>query len=275
MKISDILPLPEKEISSEEFILHIRRLRNFKFNAVERKDAKRYYVIGDIHGDVFTFQKILEKIGEIGKNEMLITLGDYGDRGSYQIETWLGVSLLKQILNSNYMPLRGNHEPDLFSIPYPHDIKDTLVFKFGEEKGELAYRELFDTFQILPLVFVGDSFIAMHGGFPINVFSLDDEHRIMQSMHEILWNDPFEGLGYVESPRGIGYLFGKDITTKWLSLSNKKFLIRGHEAVEGYKLNHEGLVITVFSRIGPPYFNKKAAFAIIESGNISFEIVQQ
>ncbi len=275
MKVSDVLLLPEKEVSFEEFIMHIKRLRSFKFNLVERKTAKKYYILGDIHGDVFTFQKILEKIGEIGKDELLVTLGDYGDRGSYQIETWLGVSLLKQILNCNYVPLRGNHEPDLKSIPYPHDIQDKLIEKYGEEKGETAYQELFDTFQVLPLVFESDRFIAMHGGFPINAFSLDDERKVKRSMYEILWNDPFEGLGYIQSPRGMGYLFGKDISIKWLSLNDKKFLIRGHEEAEGYKLNHDGLVITVFSRIGSPYFNRKAAFAIIESENVSFETIHQ
>ncbi len=275
MKVSDVLPLPDKETKYEGFIMHIKRLRSSKFNIVERSKAKKYYLIGDIHGDIFTFQRILEKIGEIGKDEILITLGDYGDRGMYQVETWMGISFLKQILNSNYIPIRGNHEPDLNSVPYPHDIKDQLKIKFGDERGEIAYRELFDTFQVLPLVFEADEFIAMHGGFPINAFHLSNEKEVRKSMYEILWNDPFEGTGFKESPRGIGYLFGKDISMKWLSLNNKKLLIRSHEPAEGYKFNHDGLVITVFSRIGPPYFNSKAAFAVVESGNVSFEVIQQ
>jgi diadenosine tetraphosphatase ApaH/serine/threonine PP2A family protein phosphatase len=275
MKVSDILPLPGVSFTYEEFMMHISRLRSFKYNTVERAKAGKYYVIGDIHGDVVTFQKILEKIGEIGSDEMLITLGDYGDRGMYQVETWLGVSYLKQVLNDKYVPLRGNHEPDLNSIPYPHDIRHQLKEKFGEEKGESAYRELFNTFQVLPLVFDGESFIAMHGGFPVEIFHLNDVEKVRKAMYEILWNDPFEGFGFVESPRGLGFLFGKDISERWLSLNGKNFLIRGHEAVEGYKFNHDGLVITVFSRTGAPYFNRTAAFAIIESGKVSFETIKQ
>ncbi|MGC8568527.1 MAG: metallophosphoesterase family protein [Nitrososphaeria archaeon] len=272
MKISDILPGPDARISYDEFVAELFKLRSSLSSPVERRSASRYYVIGDIHGDLITFRRILERIGEIGDDEVLITLGDYGDRGPYQVETWIGISALKQVLRDRYVPLRGNHEPDAESVPYPHDITDKLRERFGSEKSEMAYAELFNTFQVLPLVFLGDDFIALHGGFPIHPFSLDNENEVRRSAHEILWNDPFEGLGFMPSPRGIGFLFGKDITVKWLTLNSKRFLIRGHEPAEGYKLNHDGLVITVFSRIGEPYFNRTAAMAVIEGGNVSFEL---
>jgi protein phosphatase len=38
-------------------------------------------------------------------------------------------------------------------------------------------------------------------------------------------------------------------------------LIRGHEPAElGYKINHAGKVLTLFSRKGEPYFNSRGAF---------------
>jgi protein phosphatase len=38
-------------------------------------------------------------------------------------------------------------------------------------------------------------------------------------------------------------------------------LIRGHEpSEEGYKINHNGKVLTLFSRKGEPYFNAQAAY---------------
>ena len=257
MKISDLLPGPDARISYDEFVAELFKLRSSLSSTVERRSASRYYVIGDIHGDLITFRRILERIGEIGEDEVLITLGDYGDRGPYQIETWTGISALKQVLRERYVPLRGNHEPDAASVPYPHDITDKLREKFGDERGEMAYAELFNTFQALPLVFLGNDFIALHGGFPIHPFSLDNENEVRRSAHEILWNDPFE-----------------DITVKWLTLNSKRFLIRGHEPAEGYKLNHDGLVITVFSRIGAPYFNRTAGMAVIEGENISFELFE-
>jgi len=38
-------------------------------------------------------------------------------------------------------------------------------------------------------------------------------------------------------------------------------LVRGHEPCElGYRFNHGGLILTLFSRKGPPYFNEMAAY---------------
>jgi protein phosphatase len=40
-----------------------------------------------------------------------------------------------------------------------------------------------------------------------------------------------------------------------------QLLIRGHEPCpEGFKINHDGKVLTLFSRKGSPYFNKYAAY---------------
>ena len=40
-----------------------------------------------------------------------------------------------------------------------------------------------------------------------------------------------------------------------------KVLIRGHEPCEqGFKINHSGKVLTLFSRKGPPYFNAHGAY---------------
>jgi len=42
---------------------------------------------------------------------------------------------------------------------------------------------------------------------------------------------------------------------------NVKILIRGHEpSGEGFKLNHNGKVLTLFSRKGQPYNNEHGAY---------------
>jgi protein phosphatase len=42
---------------------------------------------------------------------------------------------------------------------------------------------------------------------------------------------------------------------------NVNVLIRGHEpSAEGYKNNHHGKVLTLFSRKGEPYYNTQAAY---------------
>ena len=43
-------------------------------------------------------------------------------------------------------------------------------------------------------------------------------------------------------------------------------IVRGHEpAYSGYKWNHDGRVLTLFSRIGPPYMNPARAVARVDS----------
>jgi protein phosphatase len=78
----------------------------------------------------------------------------------------------------------------------------------------------------------------------------------------LLWSDPVEDIqGLSESPRGAGMLFGVDVTRKILQILGVKCLIRGHEPVqEGYRYNHGGKILTLFSRKGSPYFNPNAAY---------------
>ncbi|MEM3970885.1 MAG: hypothetical protein QW736_06655, partial [Fervidicoccaceae archaeon] len=45
-------------------------------------------------------------------------------------------------------------------------------------------------------------------------------------------------------------------------------IVRGHEPSDyGYKLQHNGTVLTLFSRMGPPYFNRSAAIAVLDLSN--------
>ncbi len=43
-----------------------------------------------------------------------------------------------------------------------------------------------------------------------------------------------------------------------------KTLIRSHEACEGVDVRHDGKILTVFSRRGPPYHNSYAAYLKID-----------
>jgi protein phosphatase len=78
----------------------------------------------------------------------------------------------------------------------------------------------------------------------------------------LLWSDPDENVqGVSFSPRGAGTLFGKDVTEEILEKLNVKVLIRGHQSSdEGFKVNHDGKVLTLFSRKGAPYYNRYGAY---------------
>jgi diadenosine tetraphosphatase ApaH/serine/threonine PP2A family protein phosphatase len=108
----------------------------------------------------------------------------------------------------------------------------------------------------------------VHGGLPAELDSLTEIaqaqflHPAKRVLEELLWNDPDEEVkGVTASPRGAGFLFGKNVTQEVLARLDAKLLIRGHEpASGGYKISHHGKVLTLFSRKGSPYFNRFGAF---------------
>jgi protein phosphatase len=140
--------------------------------------------------------------------------------------------------------------------------------KFGEEwpKAYEKLRQLFD--QLYNAVLIDRQITLLHGGVPSQAKSLEDlafahkKHPEETHLEEILWSDPEEGIkGTYPSPRGAGKLFGKDVTANFLRMLNVKVLIRGHEPSEaGYKINHDGKILTLFSRKGEPYYNTQAAY---------------
>jgi len=240
---------------------------------VEAQPKGEATVIGDIHGDLETLAQILqgsrfiEKMHE-EKRPLLIFLGDYGDRGIYSPEVYYVVLKLKETYPEHVVLMRGNHEGPEDILASPHDLPKHLHRKFGEDwfKAYEKLRQLFD--QLYNAVLVNEQYIMLHGGIPSQAKSIEDlayahkKHPNETHLEEILWNDPEEGIsGTYPSPRGAGKLFGKDVTAKFLKMLNVKVLIRGHEpSEEGYKINHGGKILTLFSRKGEPYFNTQAAY---------------
>jgi diadenosine tetraphosphatase ApaH/serine/threonine PP2A family protein phosphatase len=117
-------------------------------------------------------------------------------------------------------------------------------------------------------VLVEERYLMVHGGLSPNINSIQDlarahmTHPEQEFLEDLLWSDPNDMVKEVlYSPRGAGKLFGKSVTEKVLRKLNAKILIRGHEPCEeGFKLNHDGKVLTLFSRKGAPYFNAYGAY---------------
>ncbi|MEM1581248.1 MAG: metallophosphoesterase family protein [Candidatus Bathyarchaeia archaeon] len=230
-------------------------------------------LIGDIHGDLSSLKRILSETKFIEKASnkhdiYLVFLGDYGDRGFYSPEVYYVVLTLKRMFADRIILLQGNHEGPEDLLAYPHDLPYHLRRKFGSDWLEV-YRKLTHLFRGFYLaVIVEGRFVALHGGVPTEAKRLEDlafayeKHPSESHLEEILWNDPIDGLeGKYPSPRGAGYLFGENLTKKFLEILGVKFLIRSHECVDtGYKLNHGGKVLTLFSRKGAPYHNTFGAY---------------
>ncbi len=229
-------------------------------------------VVGDLHGDLhglytlLTETRFIQRTGE-GEDVKLIFLGDYGDRGACSPEVFHVVFYLKQIKPERVFLLRGNHE-GLPLIPFsPHDVPIQLQLKYNEQWSEI-YDNLLNLFSNLPhSLIVENKYLLLHGGAPSKIASLSDLNLADQlfplttHFEEILWSDPKDAItGTQPSGRGLGRLFGEDVTSEVLQITNTRTLIRSHEPCDGVRVNHSGKVLTLFSRNGPPYLNSKRAY---------------
>jgi len=230
-------------------------------------------IVGDIHGDLESITYILEKSSFMekakdGEDILLIFLGDYGDRGFYSPEVYYVVLKLKELFPERVVLMRGNHEGPDDLLASPHDLPLHLNKKFGENGSEV-YSKLRKLFNYLyTAVLIDERYILLHGGAPSQASTINDiayaheKHPRELHLEEILWSDPWEGIkGTYASPRGAGRLFGENVTDRLLKMLGVKALIRGHEpSEEGFKTNHSGKVLTIFSRRGPPYHNDYGAY---------------
>jgi len=244
-------------------------------------------IAGDLHGDFESLTQILKSTDFLdkvqrGKQSLLVFLGDYGDRGVYSPEVYYIALKLKERFPENVVLMRGNHEGPDDLLASPHDLPDYLQYRFGEDwsTAYLKLKELFN--QLYNAVIIRERFVMLHGGVPSQAKSLDDltyahlKHPRESHLEEILWSDPEEGIkGTYPSPRGAGKLFGPDITARFLEMLNVNVLIRGHQpAAEGFKINHNGRILTLFSRKGEPYFNSHGAYLQFELSNRVADVFQ-
>ena len=244
-------------------------------------------IVSDLHGDSESLIHILEETNILQKmnqkkEAVLIFLGDYGDRGSHSAEVYHIVLKLKLLFPQHVILMRGNHEGPEDLLASPHDLPMQFHAKFGEKWGN-AYSKIRELFKHLyNAVLVEKRYLIIHGGLPPQAKTIDDlayahnKHPKQRLLEDMLWSDPNEAIkGVYESPRGAGKLFGENITNEVLRRFNVKILIRGHEpSGDGFKVNHTGKVLTLFSRKGPPYFNAQGAYLNVELSE-KFENAEQ
>lgn len=230
-------------------------------------------VIGDLHGDLESLAAILKGSNFLRKMDensdaLLIFLGDYGDRGDYSKEIYYTVLKLKLLFSEQVVLMRGNHEGPEDLMASPHDLPMEFRTKFGENWEE-PYSRIRGLFACLyNAVLVEGHYLMIHGGLPSQAKTIENlayahlAHPKESFLEEMLWSDPNETIkDTCASPRGAGRLFGRNITNRALRRFNAKILIRGHEpCAEGFKANHSGKVLTLFSRKGSPYFNTCGAY---------------
>jgi protein phosphatase len=240
---------------------------------VKMKPLGEAVVVGDLHGDLESLIQILQQseiLQRMEKSQLvfLIFLGDYGDRGEFSAEVYFTVLSLKLQHPMQVVLMRGNHEGPRDLLASPHDLPVQFQNRFGKEWAE-AYKGILELFPLLcNSVYVEERYLIVHAGLPQQARTIQDfayahmKHPKVTLLEDMLWSDPQESLeGTSPSTRGAGHLFGNDITTAVLKALKVKILIRGHEPCsEGFRIDHDGKILTLFSRKGPPYFNTYAAY---------------
>lgn len=240
---------------------------------VKLEPAGEALIVGDLHGDLESLIDILKGSHFLRKLDrdsdvFLIFLGDYGDRGPYSAEVYYTVLNLKLLFPQQVILMRGNHEGPEDLTAEPHDLPSQFQLRFGE-KWLNPYTNVRKLFAYLHnAVIVEGRYLLIHGGLPSRASTIKDladahgTHPKQSFLEEMLWSDPNEGVERTcASPRGAGKLFSEQVTSEVLEKLNVNVLIRGHEPCpNGFRIDHNGKILTLFSRKGPPYFNAYGAY---------------
>jgi hypothetical protein len=243
----------------------------------ELKAPKNLAAIGDLHGDLRSLKQILEDI-DFEKflsdfNNKLVFLGDYVDRGTESIEVLHTVCYLKQKYPDSVILMRGNHEAPT-EFPFPsHDLPIKIQEHFGPESKNKVYGKILELFQLLTLVtLVDNKLFLVHGGLPTRIgddykeviSSASKSHKYDDTLEEILWNDPrpVKNEKWEVSRRLFGKHFGKEISKKWLKTTGTCAVVRSHEPCQRFRIDHEDMVMTIFS-CKEPYPNFEPGYLFI------------
>ena len=232
-----------------------------KGNCTWLQIPEKLVIIGDIHGDLGSLYKILYEIDFeaflTSKDNKIIFLGDYVDRGSSSVAVLYTICKLKQTYPDSIILMRGNHEASEEFPFQSHDLPDRISECFETSKNDTTYSLVLSLFRLLTvMVLVENSLLIVHGGLPPPVMESTEEmclptnkNNTMLLLEDILWNDPrtLENKEWETSRRPYGKHFGIAITRRWLEITHAKALVRGHEPCKGYRVDHNGMILTLFS----------------------------
>lgn len=242
---------------------------HYNFSARQFKiiEEGQLVVVGDIHGDLYSLNRVMSAV-EPGMK--MLFLGDYGDRGNYPVQVY--ITILKRAVEfpEETVLLRGNHESD---IATPHDLPGQLYSIYGDIGMELYLdikEKVWDHLSFSAMV--PEKYWFVHGGVPTKGGKVPGEDRIkLEDLRqpsevmklEMLWNDPGEEEKSVFNyNRGVGMIFGYGATEALRNEHGIRTVIRSHEPFKVIKAQQKGMVVTVGSCL-EPYGLTKAAFLVL------------
>ena len=228
---------------------------------IEVPDRGHITICGDIHGQFFDLLNIFALNGPPSEENPYLFNGDFVDRGAFSVEVVVTLFSWKAAFPDHVHLCRGNHETK--QISSKKGFLEELKLKYPT--GGCNLHDMFcQAFCLLPLCHViNQQVFVVHGGLCSDDVTLETikgidrvrEPRKESYMEEMLWSDPQTGIGCIKSPRNAGVHFGPDVTERFLKTNKLKMVIRSHQFKhEGYDVEHDGKVVTVFS--APHYCGK-------------------
>ena len=204
-----------------------------------QKIAAPITICGDIHGQFFDLIELLRVGGEIPETNYIF-LGDFVDRGLNSVETFLFLLALKVRFPARIFLIRGNHESR--QITQAYGFYDECLRKYGSLNVWRYCTEIFDFLSLAAVI--EEKIFCVHGGLSPTISTIDEIRSLERKqevphegvMCDLMWSDPEEIDGFVNSPRGAGYIFGRDVVDKFCRLNAIDLICRAHQLVmEGYK----------------------------------------
>jgi len=223
--------------------------KHLKDPQLYRVEADRVLVVGDTHGDVFSSLAAARR-----EWDALVFLGDYVDRGPYQVENIVFLLALELVYPDRVYLVRGNHESPLMNSRY--GFKNVVASRYGREAYK-AFERVFSNMSYAALI--DGRILGVHGGIARGLRSIGEIESLPKNdsrpsdprAFEILWNDPDESVEYFEpnTMRGPGtFLYGWHAVDEFLRENGLELLLRAHQPFpEGFREHFGGRVITIFS----------------------------
>ncbi len=212
--------------------------------------VNRVVLFGDIHGDFDSFEEGLTHWGE---DDLLVLLGDYADRGPEGVEVIEKTAELMENYPDRVIALQGNHEvytEDGEPTFAPCTLIEEVTRKRGSWKQYWSFLSGFFSKLFLSALFPGH-FLFVHGGIHSSITGVHDlESPRGKIFPSFFWSDPGDEPGERANMRGIGTVFGPDVSNTVLTSLGVTTLLRSHEprkARRGPAVQHEGRIITTSS----------------------------
>jgi diadenosine tetraphosphatase ApaH/serine/threonine PP2A family protein phosphatase len=245
-----------EKYSEKEILTLIKQMGNLldSENNLVYIPRSRVIIVGDLHGDLETLQKIIQLFFR-DKYDQLLFLGDYVDRGPKQVEVVNVLFYYKKLMPNKILLLRGNHEDPVINRQY--GFYDEVRLKFSNHRQVFrAYNRIFSKLPLAAITW--NRIFCIHGGIPqdleditsINNLPTEEQQIENPITKQLLWNDPHKRVKEFKwSSRGPGVKrFGEDAFLNFIENNKINYIIRSHEKQKnGYKKYFDDKLISIFS----------------------------